>query len=228
MTPRPRPRIVLQRASGSQNRGGPCRVRQRVPRTGPLPAKTDPVSVEGTSGASGPGPDDFGPVLGYCEAGPTPREAGPAGPEAASAPCGPGPGAFGPGRNQPEAGQRKGVSTVADQPVEAMLTKCGEVEAHWDQRMPEAFTVRSLTLAQFGEKKAALAAAEAEVQAAREVLDKKLAARDALADEAWDLLSTYRPAVQAAVGKTSPEYRSVPKLYVRRKSSPSTIVPPTE
>ena len=195
---------------------------------GPLPAKTDPVPSEVTSGASGPGPDDFGPVLGYCEAGPTPREAGPAGPEAASAPCGPGPGAFGPGRNQPEAGQRKGVSTVADQPVEAMLTKCGEVEAHWDQRMPEAFTVRSLTLAQFGEKKAALAAAEAEVQAAREVLDKKLAARDALADEAWDLLSTYRPAVQAAVGKTSPEYRSVPKLYVRRKSSPSTIVPPTE
>jgi len=210
----------------------------------PLPAKTDPVSVEGTSGASGPGPDDFGPVLGYYEAGPTPREAGPAGPEAASAPCGPGPGVSGPGRNQSEAGQpasvrrndaqqcglqvRKGVSTVADRSVEAMLTKCGEVEAHWDQRMPEAFTVRSLTLAQFGEKKAALAAAEAEVQAAREVLDKKLAARDALADEAWDLLSTYRPAVQAAVGKTSPEYRSVPKLYVRRKSSPSTIVPPTE
>ena len=89
----------------------------------PLPAKTGPVPSEATSGASGPGPDDFGPVLGYCEAGPTPREAGPAGPEAASAPCGPGPGAFGPGRNQPEAGQRKGVSTVADQPVEAMLTK---------------------------------------------------------------------------------------------------------
>ena len=199
-----------------------------MPPAGPLPAKTGPVPSEATSGASGPGPDDFGPVLGYCEAGPTPREAGPAGPEAASAPCGPGPGAFGPGRNQPEAGQRKGVSTVADRSVEAMLTKCGEVEAHWDQRMPEAFTVRSLTLAQFGEKKAALAAAEAEVQAAREVLDKKLAARDALADEAWDLLSTYRPAVQAAVGKTSPEYRSVPKLYVRRKSSPSTIVPPTE
>ena len=229
---------------------------------GPLPAKTDPVPSEVTSGASGPGRDDFGPVLGYCEAGPTPREAGPnrcgPGPNKygpvllPSGPIlgalGPGPDVPGPGRNQPEAGRpasvrrndarkrgaavgragEKGVSTVADRSVEAMLTKCGEVEAHWDQRMPEAFTVRSLTLAQFGEKKAALAAAEAEDQAAREVLDKKLAARDALADEAWDLLSTYRPAVQAAVGKTSPEYRSVPKLYVRRKSSPSTIVPPTE
>ena len=148
-------------APDPENRGGPCRTRRCTPPTGPLPAKTGQVSVEGTSGESGPGPDDFGPVLGYCEAGPTPREAGPAGPEAASAPCGPGPGAFGPGRNQPEAGQRKGVSTVADRSVEAMLTKCGEVEAHWDQRMPEAFTVRSLTLAQFGEKKAALAAAEA-------------------------------------------------------------------
>jgi len=109
MTPRPRPRIVLQRASGSQNRGGPCRVRQRVPRTGPLPAKTGPVSARMTSGEFGPGPDDFGPVLGYYEAGPTPREAGPAGPEAASAPCGPGPGVSGPGRNQSEAGQPASV-----------------------------------------------------------------------------------------------------------------------
>jgi len=71
-------------APDPENRGGPCRTRRCTPPTGPLPAKTGPVSVEGTSGASGPGPDDFGPVLGYYEGGPTPREAGPGGPAAAS------------------------------------------------------------------------------------------------------------------------------------------------
>jgi len=117
-------------APDPENRGGPCRTRRCTPPTGPLPAKTGPVSVEGTSGASGPGPDDFGPVLGYYEGGPTPREAGPGGPEAALARCGPGPnqrgpvlaqfgpilgapgpgpGVSGPGRNQSEAGQPASV-----------------------------------------------------------------------------------------------------------------------
>ena len=82
--------------------------------TGLLPAKTGPVPSEATSGESGPGPNDFGPVLGYYEAGPTPREAGPRGPDAASArpgpgpnTRGPGPGASGPGRTQPEKGHKR-------------------------------------------------------------------------------------------------------------------------
>jgi hypothetical protein len=52
----PPPRIVLRRVPGPENRGGPCRVRQRLPPTGLLPAKTGPAPSEVTSGASGARP----------------------------------------------------------------------------------------------------------------------------------------------------------------------------
>jgi len=135
-------------APDPENRGGPCRTRRCTPPTGPLPAKTGQVSVEGTSGESGPGPDDFGPVLGYYEAGPTQREAGPGGlgpPSARRGPgpntCGPllgapgpGPGASGPGRNQLEAGRPASVRRNEARKRGAAVRPTGEERSQYRGR----------------------------------------------------------------------------------------------
>ena len=75
--------------------------------------------------------------------------------------------------------------------VDDLLNVAGQIEAHWQNRMPADFKVGTTNLAELQARRAAVVAADAAVEAARAVLE----------------------------GKSSPEYADVPKLYRRRGSA---------
>jgi len=105
--------------------------------------------------------------------------------------------------------------------VDDLLNVAGQIEAHWQNRMPADFKVGTTNLAELQARRAAVVAAEAAVEAARAVLEGKLAAREEEMEGLLESLQNYRPAVHTAKGKSSPEYADVPKLYRRRRSAAS-------